>query len=297
MRRAARADELVVDQVRGHPDERQVAPALPDDLVARGERDEVGEALERDGVAVADQLGHRLGQRHDLRHMGKASGTGRCGNRSGGAGRVLAASARNRRNVTLLRLSRRSVAPLQQWRSARGHLRAPTARSRCKAWRRGFWRTHHPVHHRRPRRSTVSAIGTMQLTGPGVWGPPADPASAVAVLRRAAELGVDLFDTADSYGPYVAEELLREALHPYDGLTIATKAGFLRTGPASVGPLWTAGVPAAGVRDVAAAARRRADRPLPAAPDRPHRARRRPVRRCSPRCRPRARSPRSGCPR
>jgi pyridoxine 4-dehydrogenase len=74
-------------------------------------------------------------------------------------------------------------------------------------------------------------FGTMQLTGPGVWGPPADPAAAVAVLRRAADLGVDLFDTADSYGPDVAEELLREALHPYDGLTIATKAGLLRTGP------------------------------------------------------------------
>ena len=74
--------------------------------------------------------------------------------------------------------------------------------------------------------------GTMQLPGPGVWGPPGDPAGAVAVLRRAAELGVELFDTADSYGPYVAEELLREALHPYDGLTVATKAGFLRTGPA-----------------------------------------------------------------
>lgn len=74
-------------------------------------------------------------------------------------------------------------------------------------------------------------FGTMQLTGPGVWGPPADRANAVAVLRRAADLGVDLFDTADSYGPVVAEELLREALHPYDGLTIATKAGLLRTGP------------------------------------------------------------------
>ena len=57
--------------------------------------------------------------------------------------------------------------------------------------------------------------GTMQLPGPGVWGPPGDPAGAVAVLRRAAELGVELFDTADSYGPYVAEDLLREALHPY----------------------------------------------------------------------------------
>ena len=74
-------------------------------------------------------------------------------------------------------------------------------------------------------------FGTMRLTGPGVWGPPADREAAVAVLRRAADLGVDLFDTADSYGPDVAEELLREALHPYDGLTIATKAGLLRTGP------------------------------------------------------------------
>ena len=74
-------------------------------------------------------------------------------------------------------------------------------------------------------------FGTMQLTGPGVWGPPADPDSAVAVLRRAADLGTDLFDTADSYGPEVAEELLRTALHPYPDLTIATKAGLLRTGP------------------------------------------------------------------
>lgn len=74
-------------------------------------------------------------------------------------------------------------------------------------------------------------FGTMQLTGPGVWGPPADPDTAIAVLRRAAELGTDLFDTADSYGPEVAEDLLRRALHPYEGLTVATKAGLLRTGP------------------------------------------------------------------
>lgn len=80
---------------------------------------------------------------------------------------------------------------------------------------------------------TVNRLGygTMQLTGRGVWGPPADPAGAVRVLRRAAELGVDLFDTADSYGPHVAEELLRAALHPFPGLLIATKAGLLRTGP------------------------------------------------------------------
>jgi pyridoxine 4-dehydrogenase len=75
-------------------------------------------------------------------------------------------------------------------------------------------------------------FGTMQLTGPGVWGPPADHAGAIAVLRRSAELGVNLIDTADSYGPNVAEELVREALHPYsDTLTIATKAGFTRSGP------------------------------------------------------------------
>jgi pyridoxine 4-dehydrogenase len=79
--------------------------------------------------------------------------------------------------------------------------------------------------------------GAMQLTGPGVWGPPRDHGRAVAVLRRAAELGVDLVDTADSYGPYVAEELIREALHPYDGITVATKAGLVRTGPGSWHPV------------------------------------------------------------
>jgi pyridoxine 4-dehydrogenase len=75
-------------------------------------------------------------------------------------------------------------------------------------------------------------LGTMQLTGPGVWGPPADHDGAVEVLRTAVTLGVDLIDTADSYGPDVAEELVFEALHPYpEGLTIATKAGFTRPGP------------------------------------------------------------------
>lgn len=75
-------------------------------------------------------------------------------------------------------------------------------------------------------------FGTMQLTGPGVWGPPSDHGGAIEVLRRSVELGVNLIDTADSYGPNVAEELIREALHPYpDNLTIATKAGFVRSGP------------------------------------------------------------------
>jgi aryl-alcohol dehydrogenase-like predicted oxidoreductase len=73
--------------------------------------------------------------------------------------------------------------------------------------------------------------GAMQLTGEGVWGPPKDRDESIRVLRRAVELGVDLIDTADSYGPYVSEELVREALYPYDGVTVATKAGLLRTGP------------------------------------------------------------------
>jgi pyridoxine 4-dehydrogenase len=74
--------------------------------------------------------------------------------------------------------------------------------------------------------------GTMQLTGEGIWGEPDDHDEAVRVLQRAVELGVDFFDTADSYGPYVAEDLLREALHPYgDDVVIATKAGLTRTGP------------------------------------------------------------------
>ena len=81
---------------------------------------------------------------------------------------------------------------------------------------------------------TVNRLGygTMQLTGPGVWGEPRDPAEAVAVLRRAVELGVNFIDTADSYGPYVAEPLIYRALAPYaDDLVIATKAGFTRQGP------------------------------------------------------------------
>jgi aryl-alcohol dehydrogenase-like predicted oxidoreductase len=78
--------------------------------------------------------------------------------------------------------------------------------------------------------------GTMQLTGEGVWGWPADRDEAIRVLRRSVELGVTFFDTADSYGPTVAEELLREALHPYaDDIVLATKAGFTRQGPGA----WT----------------------------------------------------------
>jgi aryl-alcohol dehydrogenase-like predicted oxidoreductase len=75
-------------------------------------------------------------------------------------------------------------------------------------------------------------FGAMRITGNGVWGPPDDRDECIRVLRRAVELGVNFIDTADSYGPYVSEELIREALAPYpDDLVIATKAGLLRTGP------------------------------------------------------------------
>jgi aryl-alcohol dehydrogenase-like predicted oxidoreductase len=74
--------------------------------------------------------------------------------------------------------------------------------------------------------------GAMRLTGPGIWGPPKDRSAALAVLRRAVELGVNFIDTADSYGPHVSEELIAEALHPYPSdLVIATKSGWERPGP------------------------------------------------------------------
>jgi pyridoxine 4-dehydrogenase len=80
--------------------------------------------------------------------------------------------------------------------------------------------------------------GAMQLTGPGIWGEPDDRAECVQVLRRAVELGVDLIDTADSYGPEVSEDIIFEALHPYpDGLVIATKAGLTRSGPGLWAPM------------------------------------------------------------
>src|SRR5919198_6080125 len=75
-------------------------------------------------------------------------------------------------------------------------------------------------------------FGAMRITGPGIWGPPADPEGARAVLRRVVELGINFIDTADAYGPAVSEELIAEALHTYpDDLVIATKGGLTRSGP------------------------------------------------------------------
>ena len=78
---------------------------------------------------------------------------------------------------------------------------------------------------------TRLGYGAMRITGEGIWGPPADHDRAIEVLRRLPELGVDLIDTADSYGPEISESLIAEALHPYDGITVATKAGLTRHGP------------------------------------------------------------------
>ena len=94
---------------------------------------------------------------------------------------------------------------------------------------------------RRPRPAAITlggdltvnrmGFGAMRLTGKGIWGPPKHPDEAVRVLQRAVELGVNFFDTADSYGPHVAEQLIADALHPYPGLVIATKGGLERPGP------------------------------------------------------------------
>jgi pyridoxine 4-dehydrogenase len=78
---------------------------------------------------------------------------------------------------------------------------------------------------------TRLGFGAMRITGDGVWGPPKDPVAARAVLRRLRSLEVDFIDTADSYGPFVSEDLICEVLHPYGDIKVATKAGFTRSGP------------------------------------------------------------------
>jgi aryl-alcohol dehydrogenase-like predicted oxidoreductase len=80
-------------------------------------------------------------------------------------------------------------------------------------------------------------FGAMRITGKGIWGEPANPKAARETLARLPELGVNLIDTADSYGPYVSEDLIREVLHPYKGLVIATKGGLTRHGPDVWAPL------------------------------------------------------------
>ena len=84
---------------------------------------------------------------------------------------------------------------------------------------------------------TRLGFGAMRITGDGIWGAPRDRAEALAVLRRLPELGIDFIDTADSYGPFVSEELIAEALHPYDGMLVATKGGLVRHGPNKWAPV------------------------------------------------------------
>ncbi len=84
---------------------------------------------------------------------------------------------------------------------------------------------------------TRLGYGAMRITGDGIWGPPKDRDAALAVLKALPELGVDFIDTADSYGPFVSEDLVCEALHPYHGVTVATKAGLTRTGPGEWPPV------------------------------------------------------------
>lgn len=80
--------------------------------------------------------------------------------------------------------------------------------------------------------------GAMRLTGEGIWGPPKSRSEAIKLLQRVVELGVNFIDTSDAYGPYVSEELIAEALHPYaEGLVIATKGGLVRTGPGGWQPV------------------------------------------------------------
>ena len=79
--------------------------------------------------------------------------------------------------------------------------------------------------------------GAMQITGAGVFGPPRDRDEAIRVLRRAVALDVDFIDTADSYGPFVSEDLIHAALHPYDGVRVATKGGYTRQGPGAWAPV------------------------------------------------------------
>ena len=111
-------------------------------------------------------------------------------------------------------------------------------------------------------------FGAMRITGQGIWGPPADRAEALRTLKRVPELGIDFIDTADSYGPDVSEQLIREALHPYNGIVVATKAGFQRPSPG----VWemdgrARALARAGDQELQET-RRRADRSLAIAPHR-----------------------------
>jgi hypothetical protein len=113
-------------------------------------------------------------------------------------------------------------------------------------------------------------FGAMRITGEGIWGEPENPEEARRVLRRTLELGINLIDTADSYGPKVSERLIAETLHPYpEALVIATKGGLTRPGPGRWAPNGPARASARSVRREPQAAESRPHRPLPIASHRP----------------------------
>ncbi len=114
--------------------------------------------------------------------------------------------------------------------------------------------------------------GAMRITGQGIWGEPADRAEALRTLRRLPALEVNFIDTADSYGPDVSEQLIREALHPYGKLVVATKGGLARTGPNQWIPLGRPEYLIQQAHEEPTPTRRRADRPVAASSHRPQSA-------------------------
>ncbi len=109
-------------------------------------------------------------------------------------------------------------------------------------------------------------FGAMRITGKGIWGEPEDRAEALRTLKRVPELGINFIDTADSYGPNVSEELIHEALFPYDGILIATKAGFQRPRSGRLGDGWPSRMVAQPSAVELQAARRETHRPMAIAP-------------------------------
>lgn len=126
-------------------------------------------------------------------------------------------------------------------------------------------------------------FGAMRITGPDVWGEPEDHDEAIRVLKRLPEIGVDLIDTADSYGPFVSEQLIADALHPYGGIKIATKGSLVRYPGNSTNPSWPVIGDPAYLRQCVYMSLRRAeagtDRLVAAPPHRPEGPARRAVRR------------------
>jgi aryl-alcohol dehydrogenase-like predicted oxidoreductase len=142
-----------------------------------------------------------------------------------------------------------NVTYLAHWHHWKGAAIESLASAGIRAYDKGAMKTNPPLAKSNAAASGVFKVGgdlpvhrlgfgAMRIAGPGVWGEPKDPAEARRVLQKAVELGVNLIDTADAYGPEVSERLIAEALHPYPkGLVIATKGGLTRSGPGKLAPV------------------------------------------------------------